>query len=245
MAGPHIRRWVAEVGAGVCFGSLVGLGGAWLVAAPVAGDADHAAVAARADFGAETPSDEARSIADWVAVSHDNAGMAFAIVDKRQARIYVFDAQAHLIGASAVLLGSARGDDSVPGIGVRPIPLVRPQERTTPAGRFVAERGIDAHGQDVVWVDYDDAVSSHRVLTTDRREHRIERLASPSVADNRITYGCINLPASFFERVVAPMFAQRRGVVYVLPEVKSLRQVFGVDIAALGAGEVRAKGRTS
>ncbi len=245
MAALRIRRRVAEVGVGVCFGSLVGLGGAWLVSHPQAGDVHHVAVAARADFGAEAPSDEARSIADWVAVSHDNAGMAFAIVDKLQARIYVFDVHAHLIGASEVLLGSARGDDSVPGIGVRPIPLVRPQERTTPAGRFVAERGIDARGEDVVWVDYDDAVSMHRVLTTDRREHRIERLASPSIADKRITYGCINLPTAFFERVVAPMFAQRHGVVYVLPEVKSLRQVFGIDVAALGAGEARPKGQMS
>ena len=56
----------------------------------------------------------------------------------------VFDGDARLIGSSPVLLGGTPGDDSVPGIGTRPIAQVLPQERTTPAGRFVAERGRNA-----------------------------------------------------------------------------------------------------
>ena len=41
-----------------------------------------------------------------------------------------------------------------------------PEERTTPAGRFVAERGQNLRGEDVVWIDYDAAVLMHRVITT-------------------------------------------------------------------------------
>lgn len=181
-----------------------------------------------ADFGIEKPSADAREVADWVAVSDNSANMDFIIVDKKFARVYVFDASARLRGASTILLGSARGDDSVPGIGTRPIAQVRPSERTTPAGRFLAERGRNALGEDVIWVDYDAAVSIHRVRTTDKKERRLERLATPTIADNRISYGCINVPVAFYETHIRPVFTTRRAIVYVLPEVKSVQQVFGI-----------------
>jgi hypothetical protein len=60
-----------------------------------------------ADFGSESPSPDARHVADWVADSGDNAGGEFVIVDKTYARVYVFDAQARLRGATPVLLGAA------------------------------------------------------------------------------------------------------------------------------------------
>jgi len=185
-----------------------------------------------ADFGHESPSPDARHLADWIADSRDNENADFIIVDKRYARAYVFDAEARLRGASTVLLGSALGDDSVPGIGLRPIAEVRPEERTTPAGRFVAERGRNLNGEDVVWVDYDAAVSMHRVRATQPSERRLERLATPTVDDNRISYGCINVPVAFYEAYIRPTFAMRRAIVYVLPESKPVQQVFGsYDVA--------------
>lgn len=179
-----------------------------------------------ADFGTETALPDTRHVADWIADSRDNAGSDFVIVDKKYARMYVFDADARLRSSTPVLLGAARGDDSVPGIGSRPIAEVRPEERTTHAGRFIAERGRNLRGEDVVWVDYDAAISMHRVLTTNPKERRLERLATPTVDDNRISYGCINVPVAFYEAYIRPAFAIHRAVVYVLPEVKSVRQVF-------------------
>jgi hypothetical protein len=181
-----------------------------------------------ADFGSQRPSPEARSLVDWVAGSHDNASLDFVVIDKKHATVFVFDAQARLRASSPVLLGAARGDDSVPGIGERPLALVRPYERTTPAGRFVAELGRNTIGDNVVWVDYDAAVSMHRVRTSNPSEHRLERLATPSIADNRISYGCINVPVAFFEAYIEPVFAQHPAIVYVLPEIKSAQQVFGL-----------------
>ncbi|MDP3217530.1 MAG: hypothetical protein Q8S73_25685 [Deltaproteobacteria bacterium] len=180
-----------------------------------------------ADFGDASPSPEARHVADWVADSRDNANAEFIVVDKRAARVYVFDADARLRGASPVLLGAAPGDDSVPGIGTRPIEEVRPEERTTPAGRFVAERGRNLKGEDVVWVDYDAAISMHRVRATKPSERRLERLATSTVGDNRISYGCINVPVTFYEAYVSPTVATQRAIVYVLPEIKPVQQVFG------------------
>lgn len=182
--------------------------------------------APRLDLAGEPASPAVRRLAQWVLDANDHGGRHFAVLDKRNARVFVFEANGRLAGASPVLLGYAAGDDTVPGIGDRPIEQVKPQERTTPAGRFVAERGRNALNEDVVWVDYDAAVSMHRVRATNPKERRLQRLASPTSSDNRISYGCINLPVAFFEQVVWPRFQGARGVVYVLPEVKPLEQVF-------------------
>jgi hypothetical protein len=96
-----------------------------------------------ADLGGAEPSSDLHHMANWIAGSGDNAAMPFVVIDKRAARLYVFDAQARLVDHTAVLLGSAHGDDSVPGIGDKPIAHVLPEERTTPAGRFAGQRGLD------------------------------------------------------------------------------------------------------
>jgi hypothetical protein len=51
-------------------------------------------------------------------------------------------------------------------------------------------------------------------------------LAANSALDRRITFGCINVPVSFYEDVVRPQFVGTTGVVYILPETKSLQEVF-------------------
>jgi hypothetical protein len=154
------------------------------------------------DFGTETVSADARAVAAWAARTGDPGGLPFAILDKRGAKVYVFSPDGRLTGATPVLLGAAAGDDTVPGIGGRPIDEVQPEERTTPAGRFVSQPGLNALGEDVVWVDYGAAVSMHRVRVVDKQERRLERLATPTPDDNRISYGCINVPVAFFESVV-------------------------------------------
>lgn len=159
--------------------------------------------------------------------SADNGQLPFMIIDKVQARVYVFDAQGQLRGAAAALLGLAIGDDSVPGIGQRKLSSIRPEERTTAAGRFVASLDRDIHGKELLWVDYDTALSLHPVVTGVPKERRAERLASPSPLDNRISFGCINVPVKFYEQVVSPSFTGTTGIVYILPETRSAHEVFG------------------
>ena len=179
-----------------------------------------------ADFGKTHASRDARYIADWIVDSADNHGLPFLIVDKIDAKVFVFDARGRIQGAAPALLGLARGDDTVPGIGDREFSDMPPETRTTPAGRFVATLGMDTRGEDVVWVDYDAAVSLHRVITTKPRERRLHRLATPTPLDNRISYGCINVPKRFYEKVVSPAFTGTNGIVYVLPETRPARVVF-------------------
>ena len=178
------------------------------------------------DFGVEEASPDVRHMANWVVSSHDNQAMFFVILDKLNTKVFVFDSSGTLRGASPVLIGAAKGDDSVADVGAKPVHSVQSHERTTPAGRFVGEPGRNTNGEDIVWVDYDAAVSMHRVRVHEKTERRLERLATPTTADNRISYGCINLPVEFYEGVLQPAFNQRYGVIYVLPEVKAAREVF-------------------
>ena len=112
---------------------------------------------------------------------------------------------------------------------------IRPHERTTPAGRFLAEAGRNADGEDIFWIDYNAAVSMHRVRTTNPAEHRLQRLASPTPADHRITYGCINVPVKFYNNPIRSTFTGQQGVVYVLPETMSEQALFGAGDQSPGA----------
>ncbi|MBC7547771.1 MAG: hypothetical protein H7224_03885 [Polaromonas sp.] len=180
----------------------------------------------RANFGGEPASLDARHVADWVVDSGNNGRRPFAIVDKLAAKVFVFDARGDLRGAAPVLLGLARGDDSVPGIGQRKLSSIRPEERTTPAGRFVASLDRDVHGQEVLWVDYDSAISMHPVITSDPKERRQQRLDSAILTERRISYGCINVPVNFYSSVVSSTFKGTDGIVYVLPESRPVKDVF-------------------
>ena len=189
----------------------------------------------RASFSGEPASKDVRQVADWVVDSGDNQSLPFVIVDKMDAKVFVFDKEGRLNGAAPALLGLARGDDSAPGIGDRALSQISPEERTTPAGRFVAALGNDLGEQDILWVDYDAAISLHRVITTSPKDRRLQRLATPSVLDNRISYGCINVPVKFYESIVRPAFIGTNGIVYILPETRSIRDVFpGFTAPALG-----------
>jgi hypothetical protein len=194
--------------------------------APATHTARPAATPVEPDFGSHVPSPDARALAAGILRTADHGARPFAIIDKRDARLYVFRADGRLDGTTPILLGYAAGDETVPGIGERPIDQVKPHERTTPAGRFVADRGRNAIGENVVWVDYAAAVSMHPVRLTDPRERRAQRLATPTPEDNRISYGCINIPPEFFAQVVWPHFGTPGNRVYVLPETKPAAAVF-------------------
>lgn len=190
-----------------------------------------ASMARPADFEEQAPSAEARQVADWVVDSGDHAGHPFVIVDKVRSQVFVFDGQGRLRGTAPALLGLAPGDESVAGIGQRPIASIRAEERTTPAGRFVASLERSLHGDEILWVDYDAGIALHPVVVV-ATERRLQRLASTVASDHRITYGCINVPVAFFHAVVAPLFRASPGVVYVLPERRPAREVFGsYDVA--------------
>jgi len=172
------------------------------------------------------PTPDAARIIAWVSRSSDNAGLPFMIIDKRNAHLWVFDAVGRLRGDAPVLLGSARGDHTAPGVGDLKLLQIPPEDRTTPAGRFRADVGRNARGEGVVWVDYDAGVSMHPVLTTHPAERRLERLTTPTPSDNHVSFGCINVPTGFFHSTVMGTVRQGASIVYILPESRPLSSVF-------------------
>lgn len=210
--------WRALRAAAMCFSlglsSLVALG------APSASEQ-----APTPDFSGQIAAADVLQIVERALASGDARGKPFAVVDKKQARIYVFDAEGRLAGVAPSLLGLAKGDASVPGVASKigtGIPL---DERTTPAGRFESEPGRNIKGEAIVWVDYDAAIAIHRLRPAPAAERRPQRLASANPEDRRISLGCIVVAPEFYDSVVAETLGRRRGVVFVLPDAPVIQAV--------------------
>ncbi|WP_257557669.1 hypothetical protein [Sphingobium sp. CFD-2] len=172
-------------------------------------------------------SGEAARVADWIAASRDNGALPYIIVDKKAAVLSLYDASGKSLGHAPVLIGVAVGDEASPGIGSKNLAEIGPAEKTTPAGRFLAKFGLAAGRQKVLWVDYATSVALHPIPKgAPKRERRRERMLSPTGDDNRITFGCINLPIAFYGKNVSPLFRKKGGYVYVLPDTKPLEAVF-------------------
>jgi len=166
-----------------------------------------------------------KALASQIVASGDTHGRPFLVVDKVAAQVVAFDADGTVRGGTPALLGAARGDVPPAGIGSRTLAQIGPADRITQAGRFDARIGRDLH-EDVLWIDYDTGLSLHRVVTTSRIEHRLTRLATPTPDDNRVSFGCINVPRIFYETVVAPLFRPADGIVYILPEQHTPGETF-------------------
>jgi hypothetical protein len=196
-----------------------------------------AASATKVDFKNQSASPEVRRVASWVSDSKDNHGMPYLIVDKVNARVFVLDSHGQLLGADAALLGMAKGDRTVAGIGDRKMSAIRPEDRTTPAGRFKASLDHDAHGGEILVIDYAASISLHAVVKGTPLEHRAERLQSATSDDNRISYGCINVPLKFYKNIVSPTFTHTFGIVYILPEMSPASEFFGFHDVAIDSQE--------
>ncbi|HVR51678.1 MAG TPA: hypothetical protein VMS38_18210, partial [Pseudorhodoferax sp.] len=66
----------------------------------------HAAVRL-ADLRGEPASEDVRRVADWATDSGDHQGLHFVVLDKRNAKVFLFDPAGRLRAATPVLLGSA------------------------------------------------------------------------------------------------------------------------------------------
>jgi hypothetical protein len=199
----------------------------WILAA-------HAAKASapEADFRGRKASSEARLVAAWATRAGNAQGKPFAIVDKREARLFVFTADGRLIGDTAALLGITRGDANI-ALNGRPITDLAPNERTTPAGRFESEPGRNDKGEAIVWFDYDAALAIHRLRPVAAKQRRAQRLSTDAADDNRISLGCVVVDEAFYDMVVAPTLGRQRGVVYVLPETRAAWSWFDMTVGAI------------
>ena len=175
----------------------------------------------------QTASAETQAVAQWVAASKDNAGLPFIVVDKANARVYAFTPYAQLKATAPILLGAGVGDKVLVSPDA-PMSAIPPQKRITPAGRYVSKLAIDPHGKKTILsIDPQNLISLHIVAKGTPAQRRAERLASVVTDDNRVSFGCINVPPAFFTTVVDPDFRPAKGIVYILPETSTAAQLFG------------------
>ncbi|OYW16385.1 MAG: hypothetical protein B7Z39_01375 [Novosphingobium sp. 12-64-8] len=208
-------------------GVLAGLAFVFAMPARAEDVATPSKSAAKTAPAALMPSAQATRVADWVSATNDNRALPYAIIDKQSASISVYNAKRKLLGTVPVLIGVASGDEATPGIGSKNLAEIGPAEKTTPAGRFLAKFGRAAGKQKVLWVDYATSVALHPIPPgASKKERRSQRMASPTPDDNRITFGCINVPGAFYGKNVSPLFARKGGYVYILPDTKAIEDVF-------------------
>lgn len=162
-----------------------------------------------------------KEFAEIVVKKEDNKKKSFIILDKKNAKIYVFDQKGIILGHAPVLLGLAIGDELSPEIARLPLSQIKPSNRITPAGRYIGEIGKDTHGKAVLWVDFEGNLAIHPVIDVPK-QHRLERIKSDTIEDNRISWGCINVPKLFFNKYILKNFSRTKGIVYILPEVKNI-----------------------
>jgi hypothetical protein len=173
------------------------------------------------------PAGGAARVAEWVASSKDNHSLPYMIVDKTNASLSLFNAKGQPLDNVPVLIGIAAGDDASPGIGSKKLAEIGPAEKTTPAGRFLAKFGLAFGRERILWVDYATSVALHPIpADVSKKERRRERMLSSTPVDNRITFGCINVPKAFYAKVLRRLFQKKGGYVYVLPDTKPLEEVF-------------------
>ena len=180
----------------------------------------------RANLGGERLSQDAQHIADWAVHSGDHQGMPFIVVDKLRAQAAAFDRRGRLIRTTPVLVGMGVGDVFEPGVLEMDMYATKPSQRITPAGRFFAEEDLNLERERVLWVDYDAGIALHKMPTKITKQRRAQRMVSRDPSQHRITYGCINVPAAFYDQVVRPNFSAKGGIVYVLPDSTPLHTVF-------------------
>lgn len=180
------------------------------------------------DLPLQSASQELQRVARWVIDSRNNAGLPYLLIDKVNARVFAFNPAGQLQGTAPVLLGMARGDRLLAANDAN-MAAMPPQVRVTPAGRFVSRLAIDSLGKELLVLDYEASISLHPVVKGKPAERRAERLQSATSQDNRISFGCINVPVPFYQAVVSPAFTATKGVVYVLPETGPASELFGFN----------------
>lgn len=150
----------------------------------------------------------AKATLDEVLARNDNEGRPFVIADKKSGMMYTMNAAGEVVNITPALFGMDTGDTTTAG--------------STPAGRFDLSYNTDAR----LPSGYQGSVQAfgtgaggelfaiHRVLDLPG-QNRPGRLASATGRDNRVTMGCINIPADVYDK---HFDGDTGAVLYVLPD---------------------------
>jgi len=162
-------------------------------------------------------------------------GKYYGIVDKKACQIKIYDKSGQVVKTFSVGLGKAKGDNLM-SFGMSSNAVKRESGRYTTAGEYTLDEFAsandvpdseiytskkdnklkamelkgDSHGEE----SYQLAI--HMVPTI--LQGRNKNLKSPTTADNRVSYGCINLLESDYDQM--HKYLGEGNKIYVLPEEK-------------------------
>jgi hypothetical protein len=163
-----------------------------------------------------------------------NPNKPIAIVDKQMGLTYVIDANGVLAGKSASLTGKTKGDvRSEAAKKTANVESIAEKDKVTEAGMFDASvKNVPHYGNVITLQIFDNySIAMHPTYLGAPAEQRQARLESATPEDNRISFGCINVPNEFMQNVVFKVIP--KGVksfpIVVIPESKSIQEFFPTE----------------
>ena len=159
------------------------------------------------------------------------------VADKPNGMLHIFKEDGSHALSDPTLYGKDTGDV------METVSSLKGGAKITPAGKFTlkARASTYAGGQELILVeskDYTGYIAIHAADTSDASENRLGRLDTPTAADNRVSYGCINTKHDTFINEIAPNIANLDGgMVFVVPDAQE-------QAAQMFAAETRTETRT-
>jgi len=142
-------------------------------------------------------------------------GKWFMVADKPNGMMHIFKEDGSHVLSDPTLYGKDKGD--VMGA----VSSLEGGAKITPAGKFTLEKSSARGGSLLLVESKDDTgyIAIHAADTSTPSENRLGRLETPTSADNRISYGCINTKHStFINKVVPNIDSLDGGLIFVLPD---------------------------
>ncbi|RKW13425.1 MAG: hypothetical protein D8H94_10065, partial [Cardiobacterium sp.] len=154
-------------------------------------------------------SSAAKASLDHIIDTADNGGRPFVIADKKAGKLYLMNAEGKVVDTTPALFGKTPSDaaKTAGATGAGKYDLTYNRDTRLPSGYAGSVQSFDtgANGEQF---------AIHRVIDV-KGQNRQSRLDSKTARDNRITLGCINIPAEFYD---AHLDNELGAVLYVLPE---------------------------
>jgi hypothetical protein len=161
---------------------------------------------------------------DIYSYATENIHDSYIIVDKPTATMYVFNENKELVTTMPVLLGQTKGER--PNISDPEVDVAI--GATTPAGKYHLGRvGI---GNETDLITYEGRImpildmpggAIHMVYPKEKKERDLA-LKTPTVEDNRMSWGCINISPENFDKFISPNFKKGNQTIFITPDNPNL-----------------------
>lgn len=164
----------------------------------------------------------AQSVYESMAPTANDSGKGFIIADKPNGMLHVFNADGSVLVQDAALYGKDIGDIE------SKLSSLKGGAKITPAGKFTLVATPDAEYAGGMILELAETASEgngviavHAAYLGNASEKRNQRLASPGVADKRISYGCVNTTHDTFLKSILPNIKSLNGgMIFVLPDAQ-------------------------